>query len=195
MKWSFCLIELSRTFLQIIFLTKQSYVMTKINLGVFQEKNNTFKSYILSDKNPQIFKRVKSPQKQLQCLILKEYYLRISEKLMDPITSAKTYWSILKTLLNNKKIPCIHQLFHRGKYVAGFKKKAELFNSFFAKQCSIIQNSSKLPLTLSKEKSISSITFNCNDIVKKIRSLDPSKSHGKDMISIRILKICGKLIF
>ena len=123
MKWSFCLIELSRTFLQIIFLTKQSYVMTKINLGVFQEKNNTFKSYILSDKNPQIFKRVKSPQKQLQCLILKEYYLRISEKLMDPITSAKTYWSILKTLLNNKKIPCIHQLFHRGKYVAGFKRK------------------------------------------------------------------------
>ena len=96
--------------------------MTKINLGVFQEKNNTFKSYILSDKNPQIFKRVKSPQKQLQCLISKEYYLRISEKLMDPITSAKTYWSILKTLLNNKKIPCIPPLFHQGKYVKDLKK-------------------------------------------------------------------------
>ena len=36
---------------------------------------------------------------------------------MDPATSAKTYWSILKTLLNNKKIPCVPQLFRQGKYV------------------------------------------------------------------------------
>ena len=70
---------------------------------------------------------------------------------MDSATSAKTYWSILKALLNNKKIPCIPPLFHEGKYVTDFKKKAELFNSFFAKQCSIIQNSSKLPLTLNKK--------------------------------------------
>ena len=69
---------------------------------------------------------------------------------MDPATSAKTYWSILKTLLNNKKIPCIPLLFHQGKYVTDFKKKAKLFNSF-AKQCSIIQISSKLHLTLNKK--------------------------------------------
>ena len=74
---------------------------------LIQEKNNTYKSYILSDKNPQIFERVKSLQNQLKCSIegsKKNYYLRISKKLMDPATSAKTYWSILKTLLNNKKI-------------------------------------------------------------------------------------------
>ena len=67
---------------------------------------------------------------------------------MDPVTSAKTYWSILKTLLNNKKIPCIPSLFHQGKYVKHFKKKAELFNSFFAKQCFIIKNSRKLHFQL-----------------------------------------------
>ena len=74
---------------------------------LIQEKNNTYKSYILSDKNPQIFERVKSLQNQLKCSIegnKKNYYLCISKKLMDPATSAKTYWSILKTLLNNKKI-------------------------------------------------------------------------------------------
>ena len=74
---------------------------------LIQEKNNTYKSYILSDKNPQIFERVKSLQNQLKCSIegsKKNYYLRISKKLMDSATSAKTYWSILKTLLNNKKI-------------------------------------------------------------------------------------------
>ena len=33
------------------------------------EKNNTYKSYILSDKNPQIFERVKSLHNQLKCSI------------------------------------------------------------------------------------------------------------------------------
>ena len=115
---------------------------------------------------------------------------------MDSATSAKMYWSILKALLNNKEIPCIPPLFHEGKYVIDFKKKAELFNSFFVKQCSIIQNSSKLPFTLNKKtnNSISSITFNRNDIAAIIRSLDPNKAHGYDMISIRMLKICDKSI-
>ena len=85
---------------------------------------------------------------------------------------------MLKTLLNNKKTPCIPSLFHQGKYVTDFKKKVELLNSFFAKQCSVIQNSSKLVLTLCKktEKSISSITLNCNDTEAIIRSLDPNKA-------------------
>ena len=66
-------------------------------------------------------------------------------------------------------------------YVTNFKKKAELLNSVFTKQCSIIQNSSKRALTLSKkpEKSILSIAFNCNDIATIIRSLDPNKTYDK----------------
>ena len=73
---------------------------------LIQEKNNAYKSYILSDKNPQIFERVKSLQNQVKCSIegnKRIYYLRISKKLMDSATSAKTYWSILKTLLNKEK--------------------------------------------------------------------------------------------
>ena len=97
---------------------------------------------------------MKSLQNQLKCLIegnKEKYYLRISKKLMYPVTSAKTYWLILKTLLNNKKIPCVPPFFHQDKNVTDFKKKVELFNSFFAKQCFVIQNFSKLPLTLSKK--------------------------------------------
>ena len=36
---------------------------------LIQEKNNTYKSYILSDKNPQFFEMVKSLQNQLKCSI------------------------------------------------------------------------------------------------------------------------------
>ena len=51
---------------------------------LIQEKNNTYKSYILSDKNPQIFERVKSLQNQLKCSIegsKKNYYLHIIQKI------------------------------------------------------------------------------------------------------------------
>ena len=67
------------------------------------------------------------------------------------MTSLKTYWSILKTLLNNKKIPCIPPLPQGNKYVTDFKKKAELFNLFFAEQCSIIDNSSEIPSNFHKK--------------------------------------------
>ena len=50
------------------------------------------------------------------------------------MTSLKTYWSILKILLSNKKIPCIPpRLLQDNKYVTDLKNKAELFNLFFAK--------------------------------------------------------------
>ena len=51
-------------------------------------------------------------------------------------------------MLNNKKIPCVPFLLQDKKYVTDFKKKAELFNLFFGKQCSITDNSSELPSNL-----------------------------------------------
>ena len=63
---------------------------------------------------------------------------------MDPKTSLKTYWSLLKTLLKNNKNSLY--LLQDNKYVTDFKKKAEIFNLLFAKQCSKIDNSNELPL-------------------------------------------------
>ena len=117
-------------------------------------------------------------------------------KLMDPTTSAKTYWSILERCLNDRKIPCIRPLFHDNKFITDFKEKAELLNSFFSKQCSIIDNGSKLPsnLVYHTDEKLSDIVFNSEDIGKLISGLDPNKAHGHDMISICMLKICGESI-
>ena len=95
--------------------------------------------------------------------------------------------------LNNKKTPIIPPLFYENRFVTDFKKKAELFNSFFAKQCTIINNGSSLPteLLLKTDKSLSNITFSSDDILKIIQNLDSEKAHDFDKISIRMLKICG----
>ena len=78
-------------------------------------------------------------------------------------------------------------------FVTDFKEEAELFNSFFAKQCSLIKNESKLPprLHFLTEKRLSMVKFVNNDKLKIIQNLNPNKAHRHDKISIRMLKLCG----
>ena len=116
--------------------------------------------------------------------------------MMNRLTSAKTYWPILKSFLN-KKIPCIPPLFYQNRYITKYKDKAELFNKVFASQCYLINNSSVLPSLLFKrtENVVSSIDFGSDGIAKLIHNLDPNKAHGHDMISICMLKIYSNSIY
>ena len=55
-----------------------------------------------------------------------EYYRKVSKKLSDPITCPKCYWTLLKTTLDGRKIPCIPPLFLDKKFVADFKERNEI---------------------------------------------------------------------
>ena len=68
-----------------------------------------------------------------------KYYFKLSRKLAVNKINPKCYRSILKSFLSNKKIPCIPPLIHNNQFVVDFKEKSELFNSFFAKQCTYIE--------------------------------------------------------
>ena len=162
------------------------------------EKNVAFKSYCYSNKMF-FFEKFKALQYQLNMSIeesKKKYYTKLSSRLADPLTSPKTYWSILKTFLNIKKIPCIPPLFHENKFITDFKEKAELFNRFFVNQCSLLSNNSVLPTNLTQltNKCLDSIHFSSSDIVKIISRLDPNKARGHDMLSIGMIQLCGNSI-
>ena len=96
--------------------------------------------------------------------------------------------------MNNKKIPCIPPIFYENDFAIDFQKKAEIFNEFFAKQCIVVPNSSKLSSAFIRktDKYLSTATFYENEIKKAIRNLDPNKAHGHDILSIRMLKICDE---
>ena len=102
----------------------------------------------------------------------------------------------MKGLLNNNKIPLIPPLFRENRFITDFKEKAELFNSFLAKQCSLIRNDSELPtsLTFHTDNSLSTASFSHKNVGKIIQNLNPNKAHGHDNISIHMLKICGLTI-
>ena len=105
-----------------------------------------------------------------------KYYENISKNLCSKVIAPKYYWSLLKTVLNVKKIPCIRPIFHHNKFVTDFSKKADLFNSFLAKQCSIIENDSVLPLSTIPvtDHHLANIEFMKNDTKRIICKLDPN---------------------
>ena len=115
-----------------------------------------------------------------------KYYSRISKKMINPLTSAKTSLLILKSISIIKKIPCISTLLRQNRYINKHEEKTEIFNNFFANQCSLIDNSNVFPSLLFErsETVIFFINFSLDDIAKVIQKLDPNKGHGHDVISI-----------
>ena len=118
-----------------------------------------------------------------------EYYYRLGKRLNDPSTSAISYWTILKTFYNKRKIPLILPLLVNNSFVTDFKEKANLFNESFCKQCTLVPNDSTLPaLLVTPNETLSSLDIIASDIVKIIIALKVNKAHGHDEIFIRILK-------
>ena len=96
---------------------------------LINEKNAMYKNYLKNNKSNQSFKTFQSFPNQLSSLIVSlkyKYYSKVVKRLLDSSTSPKTYWSILKTFLNNKTIPVIPPIFHDNKYITDFKQKAEI---------------------------------------------------------------------
>ena len=120
-----------------------------------------------------------------------DYYCQLSDKLNDPKTIAKAYWPILKTPYNGKKIPLISLILVKNKLILNFKEEANHFNTFFASPCTLVCNNSDLPNTTNSVSNVilSHIQFKDQDILKIIYSLNYTKAHGGDNISIRLLKI------
>ena len=80
--------------------------MKKLN----DEKKNIFDCFRRNNNHKQLLDSLKDLQAQLNFLIEKskgKYYSRITSKLSDIGKSSKTYWSILKSFLIGKKIPCV----------------------------------------------------------------------------------------
>ena len=86
-----------------------------------------------------------------------------------------------------------HQTWHQTEFL---EKVNNLFNTFISTQCIPTFNKSTVFLRTNFEirKKLSSLDFCLHDIAKIIGSLDQSKAHDHDEISISIMKLCASLI-
>ena len=88
--------------------------MTNGIRAVIEMKNNAYEGYIMSGMIHNIYISRENLTTELSNLIRDtkiEYYssysITLAAKLANPSTSAKTYWSILKTFSNGGKVPVI----------------------------------------------------------------------------------------
>ena len=63
------------------------------------------------------------------------YYECLGLELNDPKTTPKTYLKILKTSVNESKIPLIPPLLVGNQFVTDFLAKCNLFSKYFSQQC------------------------------------------------------------
>ena len=89
------------------------------------DKKIACKSFNTNNKNFDAYLKLQTISTELPEMILKrknDHYRQPSDKLNDAETSAKAYWSILKTLYNGKKIPLIPPILVNNKLISNFKE-------------------------------------------------------------------------
>ena len=117
----------------------------------------------------------------------------MTNKLNDSNTAPKTYWSILNHFFYSKKIPTVRPLLINGKFVSDFCAKAKLLNNFLVSICVPIINGSSLPRSRTRPM-LKLPDIYPNDISSITKNLDPTKTHGFDNISIKMIQIFGESI-
>ena len=123
----------------------------------------------------------------------KENYLkRQGIRLADQSSSQKTYWKIMNEFLNRTKIPRIPPIFHNGNFIVNSKDKAQVFNHYFAEQCTPFDTPSTLPsLNYLTADRLSHFDIDIKEIKDLIKVIKINKAHGHDDISVQMIKLCG----
>ena len=186
-----------RTYLHVQLLLFRIIIFTgNLQIGLTLRLSLFYRTKIIIERtkqnqlqNLQLLNKLNFLQERLNGLITiskNNYYERMPNKLNNLQRNSKAYLSLLKCFLNNKKIPLIPPLFHENKFVTNFLGKGELFNSFFSKQCSLINNGSTLPTHMQylTNNRLSCTTSSQDDIAKIIQNLHSGKAYGHDNISI-----------
>ena len=86
---------------------------TKIK-SLLQQKNKIYKNFSKDRNNAQLLRKLEHLQNRMKNSVdfsKHNYYLRMANKLNILKKNPKTYWSLLKNFLNNKKNQSSHQFY------------------------------------------------------------------------------------
>ena len=101
------------------------WMTERIKNKIFK-KDYIYKSYISNGKTAIDYQKLHDIGSEISQMISKrkkEYYDQLSKKLNDPLTSSKTYWSILKTFCSGTKIPLIPSIIIDNKAITNLEKR------------------------------------------------------------------------
>ena len=94
-----------------------------------------------------------------------------------------------------RKISKIPPTRHNNTFLTDTLVKANTFNSFFAKQSSLIETGSEVPAAYQlTHHHLESVNLDPGKILSIIRAFDVSKVHGWNDVSVRMVKICDEFL-
>ena len=204
--------EMAENFTSSVYTALSSYIPNKvvkccdkdppwINPGLksaIKRKQKVYRNFCRRGRRPQDWTYVKSVRNETSKMILnakEEYFKRLGRKLSDPSEGIKSYWSTLNRLINKKKTLNIPPLLENGQFITNIQSKATILNDFFVEQCSAEQTGSTLPNIRPRcDTVLENVEIDRAKVLNLIRSLDASKAHGSDNISISMIKICDSSI-
>ena len=116
--------------------------------NILHEKSKAYRRYVKNGRaetDLQILKLLQASSKLEITKAASEYQQKLAKSLNDSGIGPKKYWSIIHRLLNKRKIPQIPPIHHNNVVITDTSQRADIFNSFFTKQCSLLNTSSVLP--------------------------------------------------
>ena len=119
------------------------------------------------------------------------YYEDLNAKIENPETTCKTFWKLLKSIMNqnNTGIPTLNV---NGNQVYDDKGKADALNDFFASQSNINDNDDPLPeFYYATDARLDHIAITYEEIRIILKNLTTNKATGPDSISNKLLKECA----
>ena len=102
-------------------------------------KNEIFKQYIANGKSQTDYERLQLISNSLTETARsskEKFYYKLSTKLANLSASSKTYWSLLKTFVNGKKVRIIPPRLVNDKFDSNFLQKVKLIQRIFQKAMS-----------------------------------------------------------
>ena len=123
------------------------------------------------------------------------FYTNISDKLINPNTSQKSYWKLTKMVYGNKVSNGIHNIMCGDRLIDDSTEMAKSFNTYFAEQCSMSAHSVADPLpafNFITDTRLDLFSTTPEEVFSALSILDSNKAVGADFISNKVLKECAQ---
>ena len=111
--------------------------------------SRVYRKWINRGKNSNEHVKVRGVRKLTNKLIKEAklaYYTNLGNKLSEHAIGHKHFWTAYKKIADKKINTNIPPLIDNDIYISNFEKEADIFNEYFANQCTINDNGSVLPL-------------------------------------------------
>jgi hypothetical protein len=123
------------------------------------------------------------------------YYQNLTNKILNPETTTKSFWKLVKLTYGNKQCSGIPPLIENDTVITNDKDKAILLNEYFADQTVLPASDVLLPpFSYLTDARLSQITILPQTVKNILLNLNINKSNGPDNISYRLLKSCASTL-